>query len=294
MKNKRILFLAIAILSSVELLWKSQSRTRLTNNLASKVAPTTTQTILKKDQERLERNLKPETLRDEHWAQVNDYAVDVKKLLNKNNANHFFKLSNGSIASLASCLKKDFCGMEKRSEKDAYFDKNKTPGHILLARNLSIMLESLRLNPELQKEIDWDLIEELTDNSNETIQVLAVALIKDYSQIDADPENLYKVVDRYKGNAKADALSELSNNNSASERLMLVSSLEKAFAVDDPNTVISVVEKLKKMNLSQAEMAKVSRNLCHYKENGSDDPNWKMIKYDMGKVRIDLEKICTN
>jgi DNA-binding XRE family transcriptional regulator len=70
--------------------------------------------------------------------------------------------------------------------------------------------------------------------------------------------------------------------------------LEKAFAVDDPNTVISVVEKLKKMNLSQAEMAKVSRNLCHYKENGSDDPNWKMIKYDMGKVRIDLEKICTN
>ena len=292
MKNKKIIFLLMTILCSAGLLWKSQSRTIHINNLAA--TTTTSQSILKKDREALERNLKRETLQDENWAQINDYSIDAVKLVNKNNSVHFFKLSNGSIVSLASCLKKDFCGMERRSESDAYFDKNKTPGHILLARNLSIMLEGLRLNPELQKEIDWDLIGELTDNSNETIQVLAVTLLKDYSQIDSDPESLYKLVDRYKGNAKANALTELSNTNSTSERLLLVNSLEKAFAVDDPNTVISVVEKLKKMNLSQAEMAKVSRNLCHYKENGSDDPNWKMIKYDMGKFRIDLEKICSN
>ncbi|MDD4973450.1 MAG: hypothetical protein PHY93_03820 [Bacteriovorax sp.] len=297
MKKKRIFFLVIAVLTSAGLLWKSQSSTsltNLTNTFANTPANTNPEIVLTKDLERLERNLKIETLQDENWAQVNDYSITAKNLVNKKNANHLFKLTNGSIANLAGCLKKDFCGMERRSENDSYFDKNKTPGHILLARNLSIMLESLRINPELQREIDWDLIRELTDNSNDTIQVLAIELIKDFSVIESDPENLFKLVDNYKGNAKADALTELSKNSSSSERQLLVNSLEKAFAADDPNTVISVVEKLKKMNLSVDEMTKVSKNLCHYKEKGTEDPNWKMIKYDMGKVSIDLEKICTN
>ena len=46
------------------------------------------------------------------------------------------------------------------------------------------------------------------------------------------------------------------------------------------------------MNLTVNEMTEISLYLCHYKENGNDDPNWKMIKYDMMKYDFDLDKSC--
>jgi hypothetical protein len=299
MKIKKSTLFIIVFLCSAGIFLKSPTSTIFknvenNNTKNSSLSSTNTENILKNDLAKLVRNLKIETVQDRNWVNVNDYSINVKELVNPKNSKHLFNLTNGSIANLANCLKKDFCGMERRSESDAYFDENKTPGHILLGRSLNIMLESLRINPGLQSKIDWDLINEFTFSSNERIQVLAVELIKEYDTSENDTDNLFKIVDNFKGNAKADALAKLSVKDSSSERIIFVNSLEKAFAGDDPNTVISVVENLKKMNLSKEEMARVSKNLCHYKENGTDDPNWKMIKYDMGKVSIDLENICTN
>ncbi|MBC7539183.1 MAG: hypothetical protein H7281_10205 [Bacteriovorax sp.] len=264
------------------------------NTKNSSLSSSNAENILKNDLAKLERNLKIETVQDRNWVSVNNYSISVKDLVNPKNSKHLFNLTNGSIANLANCLKKDFCGMERRSESDAYFDENKTPGHILLGRSLNIMLEGLRINPDLKSQIDWDLMNELTYSSNEIIQVLALELIKEYDTSDNDTDHLLKIVDNFKGNAKAQALAKLSTKDSSSDRIIFVNSLEKTFAGDDPNTVISVVESLKKMNLSNEEMARVSKNLCHYKENGTDDPNWRMIKYNMGKVSIDLDNICTN
>jgi hypothetical protein len=103
---------------------------------------------------------------------------------------------------------------------------------------------------------------------------------------------MVKIIENYKGDAKAKALTVLFSRNVSSERSSLINFIEKSFSTDDPNTVISIIEKLKKMALSKNELEKISKNLCHYREEGSDDPNWKMIKYDMKKLEIDLAKIC--
>jgi hypothetical protein len=272
----------VVFLYSASTLWKTQTGAPPGNSAEA---------ILKNDLEKLEKNLKSEIVQDESWKKINDYAIPPSQLVNSKNAKHLFKLSNNSIENLASCLRKDFCGMEKRNEHDAYFDDNKTPGHILLGRNLSIILSALKLYPELETDINWQMIRVLTENNNENIQVLAIELLDNLKSNEVD---LFSVIDNFKGNAKARALADLKTKDSSSERQMLINSLEKSFASDDPNTVISVVEQLKKMRLSKDEMEKVSRNLCHYKEKGVDDPNWKMIKYDMGQVRIDLDKVCSN
>ncbi len=293
--NKKIFLVSIIVLVSALVWWKSQQGTSLNLSTNSSGSTRSGAEILANDQQKLERNLKPETLTDKNWPQVNDYALSAKNLVNKNNAKELFELTQRSAKDLTACLKKDFCGMEKRSDADAYFDDKKTPGHILLGRNLEIMIEALGQNNDLKKDLDWELLRELTDSENEKIQVLALEIIRDYDQGNSDTDKLLDIAEKFQGNAKADALEKIAAKkdfkNSLNDRILLVNALEKSFASDDPNTVISVVEKMSKMQLSKDELAKVSRNLCHFKENGTDDPNWKMIKYDMRKM-ADLDKIC--
>ncbi|MGZ3789884.1 MAG: hypothetical protein ACXVLQ_15200 [Bacteriovorax sp.] len=252
------------------------------------------ESILSNDRQKLERSLKKEILKDENWVKVNDYSLAVKDLVTKKNARELFNLTNESISDLARCLKKDFCGMERRNDDDAYFDESKTPAHILLGRNLEIMLESLQIYPELKQKVNWELINELTDSANEQIQVLSILLLKKFNLKEDESDKLYKFADDFKGSAKARALKELALRNSDTDRELLLNSIEKSFAIDDPHTAISIVESLGKMNLSKNELERVSRNLCHYKDNGETDPNWKMIRYLMGKISIDLNRTCTN
>lgn len=253
----------------------------------------TAESILKNDQERLNKNINTEILNDLSWKEINNYSIKPNMLVNSKNATHLFKIANKVVPDLVSCLKKDFCGMERRNENDSYFDERKTPAHILLERNLSIMLLSLKENPELKQEIDWNLVNELTENSNENIQVMAVELMANFNSDKIEEAKILKIVDEYKGDAKANALSKLAQSNPGANKSGLIDSIEKAFTNDDPNTVISVVEKLEKMNLTTDQLTKVAKKLCHYKENGTDDPNWKMIRYNMGKMKIDLDSTCS-
>ncbi len=286
----RIFYLLAAI--SCILLWGKFQIADKIHSGAYADSVKSTNAILSNDRKRLEKNLKKEILQDENWVKVNDYSIEVKNLVTKKNAKELFKLSNESIEELASCLKKNFCGMERRSDDDSYFDDSRTPGHILLSRNLEIMYESLKINPGLKNEVDWDLVRELTDSANEKVQVIAMDLLKSFNTKDNGTEKLIKIVDNYRGNAKADALVELSSRASEEDHSLLLTAIEKSFADDDPNTAISVVEKLGKMHLSKNEIERVSKNLCHYKENGADEPNWKMINYEIGKLEVDLDKIC--
>lgn len=286
MKLKRI-FLVTAIILIAGFWWKSQPG----SSLQTSPEYSRPLEIISNDKLKLERNFKPEILSHKYWQQVNDYALNPINLVNKDNASELFRLTQAGVKDLAICLKKNFCGMERRSEDDAYFDDKKTPGHILLGRNLEIMLESLRQNPELKKQIDWDLIKGLTDSENEKIQILALDIIKNYDTNNADANKLLDIAEKYKGNAKASALEKIASSIASNNRLGLVNALEQSFSQDDPDTVINIVEKLNSMHLSQDELLKVSRNLCRFKEQGSNSPNWKMIKYNMKKL-VDIESIC--
>lgn len=292
--NKKIIVVFVLIFGSALVWWKSQQGTMPIESRNSSGSTRTGSEILANDQAKLEANLRPIILSDKNWKAVNDYALNAKTLVTKDNAKELFELTQKSAKDLASCLSKDFCGMERRSDADAYFDDKKTPGHILLGRNLEIMIETLEQNNELRKKLDWELIRELTDNGNEKIQVLALDIIKNYDSENSNTDKLLEIADRFEGNAKANALEKIADKdkNSLNSRILLVNALEKSFAQDDPHTVISIVEKIGKMNLSNDEILKVSRNLCHFKEDhGADDPNWKMIKYNMKNI-TDLNNIC--
>ncbi|RPJ70674.1 MAG: hypothetical protein EHM20_15270 [Alphaproteobacteria bacterium] len=300
--NKKIIVVFILIFGSALVWWKSQQSTtlfspeKMVESRNSSGSTRSGSEILANDQAKLEGNLSPSILSDKNWKAVNDYALNVKTLVSKDNAKELFELTQGSVKDLASCLKKDFCGMEKRSDADAYFDDKKTPGHILLGRNLEIMVAALERNKDLKAKLDWELVRELTDSENEKIQVLALDIIKNYDPENSNTDKLLEIADKFEGNAKANALEKIADKekikNSLNDRILLVNALEKSFAQDDPHTVISIVEKMGKMNLSEDEILKVSRNLCHFKEDhGEDDPNWKMIKYNMKKI-TDLNKIC--
>lgn len=296
MNKKYFLLFIILIFVIAGGWWKSHSgnsanQNSLTANNSDSTKRRSGAEILANDQMVLEKNLSPETLNDKNWEQVNDYTLSAKNLVTKDNARELFKLTQVSAKDLAFCLKKDFCGMEKRNDDDSYFDENKTPGHILLARNLEILQESLRKDNHLKRELNFDLLRSLTESENEKIQVIVLELLKDYDAGTADAGKLLEIADNYKGNAKANAFEKIAAIENAGDRSLLISSIEKSFMQDDPNTVISIVEKIKKMNLNEREIEKISQSLCHFKENGADDPNWKMIKYNMKKV-IELDKVC--
>jgi hypothetical protein len=296
MKSK--LLLLIALFLSAGLLFKMQTgifprSLAFADSVKSDQMNKVRDTILNNDRKVLEKNLSTQILSDKYWSVINDFSVSPNQLVNSNNSRALFKLTNGTIGDLVGCLKKNFCGMERRSDNDAYFDENKTPAHILLGRNLEIMLVTLAAHSEYQSEIDWEVIRELTENSNEKVQVMAIRLLQ-MKNNSGDNLQILNIVDNYKGIAKAQALSEIANSkgNDQDERQLLLNSIEKSFAADDPHTVISIVENLGNMHLKRDELDRVSKYLCHYKENGTDDPNWKMIKYLMHKWEVDLQNSC--
>jgi hypothetical protein len=289
MKEKFLYFTLVLVCAG---LWFKLQASPYRAHMAYADAMDPAEGVLISDQKKLERNLKKETTANEKWVMVNDYSIPVHELVNKSNAKDFFKLVNGSISDLASCLKKDFCGMERRNENDPYFDDSRTPGHILLGRNLEILKQSLVENPDLKNDVDWDLIRELTESGNEKIQVLSVDLLKEYGTARGDTEKMLKITDDYKGNAKALALAELAQHAKPEEKGQVINSIEKSFATDDPNTVISVLEKMDKMKLSTGEKEQTVKNLCRFKENGADDPNWKMIRYDAKRNGVDVDVVC--
>ncbi|MFA6236411.1 MAG: hypothetical protein WC635_03705 [Bacteriovorax sp.] len=293
MNKKIILLFVVMLLCAGAWWWKAHSAhgSQVKKSSRSAQVLSLQGNILEEDRKKFESYFKSEVLQNKHWPEINDYTIGAVQLVNKTNARELFKLANSNAKSLTICLKKDFCGMEKRNDDDSYFDEAKTPGHIFLGRHLEILLESLRLYSDLKNDLDWELIRDLTDSENEKIQLLALEIIKDYDSRGSETEALLDIAEDYKGNAKAGAFEKIANRESLKDQSLLVNALEKSFSLDDPHTVISVVEKIKKMNLSETDIARVSKTLCRFKENGNDDPNWKMIKYDMKKL-ADLEKIC--
>ncbi len=290
MKLKLIYVLSLAACAGLVVKAQTGHRSR---TIAEAASPVKTESILARDKQALEKNISKEVLLNENWSAINDFSLPVKQLMGLNhNPRSLFKVSKQSVYDLASCLKKDFCGMERKDENDAYFDDTRTPGHILLGRNLEILKESFENDPSLVNEVDWDVIKDLTESSNEKVQVLAVEILKKYNPKENSSDSLLKVVDNYKGNAKADALVEMSGDISEDAHTRLLNSIAKSFSSDDPNTAISVMEKLPQMHLTVREMEMVANYLCHYKEEGSEEHNWKMIKFRMSKVNIDMDAVC--
>jgi hypothetical protein len=248
--------------------------------------------IFNKDKDKLKGHFNKQILNDENWKSINDYSIPPANLVTSEKSEKLFKLAIENIETLSVCLMKDYCGMEKKSDQDAYFDDAKTPGHILLGRNLEIISEALKINGKWKDEVDWDLIRELSNNKNEKIQKLAFYLLFNYGEKTDLKNEAMSLMRSYKGQARALALLDLSAGRDTKSHRQLVHLISQTFLLNDPNTVISVLEKMGRMKLSVLELKELSKSICHFQDDELGGHNWKMMNFLLKKQMIDLQGIC--
>jgi hypothetical protein len=250
--------------------------------------------IVAADYEKIAKHLSAKNTSGDEWKQINNYSLTPEALVTNANAKTYFKTAQSNVPDIFSCLKKDFCGMETRGEHDAYFDDQKTPAHILLNRNLKIMKESLRKDGSLKSEVDWDLMKELATSGSDMLSVEALDIIREFDSESVKTDELIKVTQNLKGQARADALVRLSRKSNSTDKILLASEVEDIFANpnSDANTVISVLENLRNMSLG-ANASHALFHLCRFKvADDPQDPNWLMIKMLANKVNNEFEKMC--
>ncbi len=244
------------------------------------------------DVKKIETFLKSKNTQNISWETLTDFRLKLETSINKENAKNVFEVANKNLPDLIKCLRKDYCGMDPATIEKPYFDKDRTPAHLIAARTLSAMLLSIKLNPELKKDVDWNLIREISGLSGNELRAASMDLLINYDVNNNGKDSLYKVAESYSGQAKANFYTQMAADLATNERAIFVSTVEKSLEKDDPNTVISIVESLKKYKLTSTEMVGVSKVLCRFKNDEAQGHNWLMIKSLMNKLDKNFEQIC--
>ncbi len=244
------------------------------------------------DLKKIESFLKPANITSPNWEKLVDYRTNLKQTINLENAVSYFETANQNLPDLVICLRKDFCGMEPASLSSPYFDDERTPAHLLVARTLDVIKESLRLHPELASKVDWNLITEISGLAGNEVRASSMDLLVSFDVRNNGRAHLFEIAESYKGEAKAKFYSKMAKDLEPSERPVFISTLEKSLEQDDAHTVISIVEKLNTFQLSKNEVVNVEKVLCRFKQDDPKDPNWLMIKYNMSKLDNRFEQNC--
>lgn len=292
--KKLILVLIVSV--TLGAWWFKSSRslnesTANSNSVVQTTAPNP-EAILANDYAKLVANLDPKNISNDEWKKINDYSLKAKDLVNSANAKSFFITANNNVPDLYSCLKKDFCGMQTRNDNDAYFDDKRTPAHILINRNLTIMKESLAIDPSLAKDIDWDLMEELAASNSEMLSIEALEIMREYNPTLSKTDHLLELTKSSSGTVKAESLLKIASKASPADKLLIANEIQEVFAMSDANTAMSVLENVKKMAFSPTQTPSLLKNLCKFKVEEDLKHNWPMVKNEANKIYADFEKSC--
>lgn len=288
MKKSIIIIVPIIILlallgASVESRWSQKTPPR---SIASK--DPAANDVLADDFKKMTSNLKSTDVTSSEWKKINDFSILPSMFVNKDNAQSVFKAASSAVPDLVACLKKDFCGMERRGDDDAYFDDHRTPAHILINRNLQVMQETLRQDPALLSSVDWSYLEELALESDEDYAVSALDILREFKADTMKTDDLIGMTKNSKGDNKANALLRISLTANKVGKVMLSHELENVFALEDNHTVLATLENLKKMALSTDQLIGPLKNLCRFKGTH----NWAMVKYEANKLSTSFESLC--
>ena len=289
---KKIITLLL-ILVAAAVWWKQTPPAAV--SVESKVhveATKTPEQIIANDYQRLTATLKPENIQNDEWNKINDYSIKAETLVNKNNAEGFFKVAKNNLPDLYSCLKKDFCGMETRGEHDPYFDEELTPAHILINRNLKVMKESLKEDNSLAAQVDWELLQDLAASNADMLSVEAVEILREFNPEVAKTDHMIEMTKDSKGTVKAENLVRIAKNAKGADKVLIANEVEEVFAVSDANTAISVLENVPKMAFSKKQLPELLKNLCKFKNDEDLKHNWGMVKTQANKIYADFEKSC--
>lgn len=260
-----------------------------------------------RDLEIIEGRLSQDVLNDGEnqnlWGLLNQYNKKPNEVIDRSNAKQMLPLGQTVISDLLKCLDVDFCGMEKDSEEDPYFDPTGTVAHRTIERSLELMIAATKVDPELQADLNVALLERVADIPSERIQSLVTELLPEGIALNSNGNSgdLNEKQDEIKkveaaleksttGKARTSLLIKLSKDKKT-DREELVSMLKKTFSEADVYTVVNVVENLKSMNLSEDELAKTTVYLCRFKIDEYEH-NWKAVKKNVEKVFPEFTKVC--
>lgn len=245
--------------------------------------------IMQADYEKIVKHLKKENISDATWEDVSDFRVKFEDEITKENAHSFLKTAQNNIPDLKNCLDVDFCGMTP-SKDGAYFDDQGTPAHQLVRRLLKIVDVSLERNPELITELNVDMLRDIANSQHKMLQPEAIALLSKY--VDQDSvETMVETASKYTGESKANALVSITNRDSGENKESVINEISNTFLNADSDTVISVLEKMPEMKLTQDEKTQALTKLCRFKES-DEAHNWMMIKAMAKKIDSDFLNKC--
>lgn len=246
--------------------------------------------MMQADYEKIVQHLKKENISDATWEDVSDFRVKFADEITKENAQSFLKTAQNNIPDLKNCLDVDFCGMTPSGKDGAYFDDQGTPAHQLVRRLLKIVDVSLERNPELITELNVDMLRDIANSQHKMLQPEAIALLSKY--VDQDSiETMVETASKYTGESKANALVSITNRDSGENKEAVINELNNTFLNADSDTVISVLEKMPEMKLTQEEKIQALTKLCRFKES-DEAHNWLMIRAMAKKIDSDFFNKC--
>tara|TARA_R110000868_G_scaffold163614_16_gene395912 strand:+ start:3760 stop:4662 length:903 start_codon:yes stop_codon:yes gene_type:complete len=213
---------------------------------------------------------------------LSDLKLSDDKLLEKfkDKEEELAKLLIADAKRLKQCLLKDLCG-EKPDANSPYFDKNNTPSHGMLERDLTLLVR-LQEDGELESDqVSNQLLEEMLDVENETIQRMALELRLAQGIDDRAYERLLKRTPSLLPQASASALSQLAGQSkqSQSRRDQLIKVAKELLNSSDQSKAIEMAKRVKYIDVSARELEDLAKNTCHLLPQ-----NRKAVHHHLGVV----------
>lgn len=286
LKDKVVLLAIVTVLLGGVYALQEPATEEVVDTVATEPAPTIDPVL--RDKEILEARLSETTVNHSVWALINKFDQPATAVVTRSNANEVVEVAQDVVQDLMKCLDVDFCGMEKDSSEDPYFDPTGTVAHKTIERSLSLINEAIILDPALKENLNLDLLERISEIPSEKIQSLVSDLVPERS------DEVAKVQSSLAKNTEGKSRTQLLLNMSKDKKLdrsEMVNLLQKTFSESDAYTVINVLESLPKFNLNEDELARTTVYLCRFKVDGYEH-NWKAVKKNVEKVFADFSKIC--
>jgi hypothetical protein len=236
----------------------------------------------------IESFLKPQNTQSPNWKNIVDFHLSIKKIINLENAQSYFEIATLNLPDLVICLRKNICGLNQINS----FELDRTPAHLLIARSLNVIQETLKYRPDFSSRIDWNLITEISGLSGNEIKLASGELLSNFDYRNNGKEHLFDIVESYKGADKAKFYSQIAAELVVAERPVFVNTLAKSLAHDESETVLSIIDKMKDFHLTKIEVTSVSKALCRFKTEKDQIKTWNTIITKMSRIDDHFQQNC--
>ncbi len=213
---------------------------------------------------------------------LNDLKLGDDQLLQKFNGNEteLIKLLASDAKRLKDCLLKDLCG-EVPDPNSPYFDKNNTPSHSKLERDLTLLVRLQEDGKVEENALAGEFLEDMLSIQNETIQRMALELRLASPIDDSTYDRLLKRTPSLLPQASASALSQLAGQSKQSQarRDQLIKVAKELLSSGDQAKAIEMAKRVKYIDVNVAELEDLAKHTCHLLPQ-----NKKAVHHHLGVV----------